>query len=297
MEKWPALPFEDWKDTCETLHMWTQIVGKIRLTLSPHINHWWHVPLYVTARGLTTSAIPYQGGLFEIQFDFIDHTLFIFTSEGPTRTLRLSPRSVATVYREIMVALQELGIEVQMNTLPNEVAHPIRFEQDDIHAAYDPHFVERFWRLLVETDKIMKRYRSQFLGKCSPVHFFWGSFDLAVTFFSGERAPERENADMITREAYSHHVISCGFWPGTVSFPQPAFYAYTAPAPAGFEQAPIRPEAAFYSQEMGIFILLYDDVRRAADPEQIVLDFFQSTYEAGAKLASWDRSSLERTQA
>lgn len=294
MKKWPALPFEDWKETCETLHLWMQIVGKVRLMLSPHINHWWHVPLYVTARGLTTSSTPYKGGLFEIQFDFIDHNLLILTSEGPTKTIPLFSRSVATFYREMMTSLHDLGIEVEINTLPNEVKDPIRFEEDEVHASYDPLYVGRFWRLLVETDKVLKRYRSQFLGKSSLIHFFWGSFDLALTFFSGRRAPERVGTDPIMREAYSHEVISCGFWPGDASFPKPAFYSFTAPSPSGLERASIRPEAAFYSQEMGEFFLLYDDIRTTDTPAQMILDFFQSTYEAGANLARWDRATLER---
>ncbi|EFH84549.1 DUF5996 family protein [Ktedonobacter racemifer] len=294
MEKWPALPFDDWRDTCETLHLWTQIVGKVRLALSPHINHWWHIPLYVTARGLTTASTPYEEGLFEIQFDFIDHQLLILTSEGATATIPLSPRSVATFYREVMTSLHDLGIDVEINTLPNEIKNPIRFEEDEVHASYDPLYVERFWHLLVETDKVLKRYRSQFLGKSSLIHFFWGSFDLALTFFSGRRAPEREGADPITREAYSHEVISCGFWPGNASFPHPAFYSYTAPVPSGLERASIRPEVAFYSQEMGEFFLRYEDIRTTDTPAQMMLDFFQSTYEAGANLARWDRATLER---
>lgn len=294
MKKWPALPFEDWKETCETLHLWMQIVGKVRLMLSPHINHWWHVPLYVTARGLTTSSTPYKGGLFEIQFDFIDHNLLILTSEGPTKTIPLFSRSVATFYREMMTSLHDLGIEVEINTLPNEVKDPIRFEEDEVHASYDPLYVGRFWHLLVETDKVLKRYRSQFLGKSSLIHFFWGSFDLALTFFSGRRAPERVGTDPIMREAYSHEVISCGFWPGDASFPKPALYSFTAPSPSGLERASIRPETAFYSQEMGEFFLLYDDIRTTDTPAQMILDFFQSTYEAGANLARWDRATLER---
>ena len=294
--QWPALPFEDWKDTCETLHMWTQIVGKIRLMLSPYSNHWWQVPLYITARGLTTSSIPYERGIFEIDFDFIDHSLLILTSEGQKKTIPLSPRSVATFYREVMNALRELGIEVVITTLPCEVTAPVRFDQDEAHASYDPAFVERFWHVLIEIEKLLKRYRSQFLGKCSPVHFFWGSFDLALTFFSGQPAPEREGADAITREAYSYQVISCGFWPGNTSFPHPAFYSYTAPVPPGLESVSIRPQAAFYSQQMGEFFLRYEDVRIMENPEQAVLEFFQSTYEAGARLAGWDREKLERKQ-
>jgi hypothetical protein len=292
--RWPALPYEEWKDTCQTLHLWTQIVGKVRLELSPFLNHWWHVTLYVTSRGLTTSAIPYHGGIFEITFDFVEHTLFILTSEGTTRALPLIPRSVAAFYREFMDCLHELGIEVTINTLPNEVSNPIRCDIDEVHASYDPLYAQRFWHILVQVETVLRRYRSPFLGKSSPVHFFWGSFDLAVTLFSGRRAPERPGIDRITREAYSHEEISCGFWPGSDSFPAPAFYSYTSPAPPGLSTASIRPEKAFYSQELGEFLLRYDDVRAASSPEQALLEFCQSTYEAGATLAQWDRGSLER---
>jgi len=294
MESWPALPFEEWKDTCETLHMWTQIVGKVRMELSPFVNHWWHVTLYVTARGLTTSPIPYKGGTFAVDFDFVDHNLFIRTSDGTSKILPLIPRSVASFYQEFMAALKALGIEVTINPLPSEVANPIRCDEDDMHASYDPVYAQRFWRVLMLTDAVMKRYRSAFLGKCSPVHFFWGSFDLAFTVFSGRRAPERPGADRMTREGYSHELISCGFWPGNSQSPTPAFYAYAAPEPAGLNASKIRPTAAFYSQEMGEFLLRYDDVRSAASPEQALLDFFQSTYEASATLAQWDRAALER---
>ncbi len=291
---WPALPYEEWRDTCQTLHMWTQIVGKVRMELSPFLNHWWHVTLYVTPRGLTTSAIPYHGRTFEVTFDFIEHNLFILTSDGTTKALPLIPRSVAAFYREFMACLHALGIEVTINTLPSEVQNPIRCDIDEVHASYDPVYAERFWRILVQTDAVMQRYRSPFLGKSSPVHFFWGSFDLALTFFSGRRAPERPGADRMTREAYSHEVISCGFWPGDDRFPAPAFYAYTSPEPPGLKTASIRPATAFYSQELGEFLLRYDDVRSASSPEQALLEFFQSTYEAGARLAQWDREALER---
>lgn len=294
VELWPALPFEAWKDTCETLHMWTQIVGKVRLELSPYMNHWWQVPLYVTARGLTTSPIPYNDRIFEVNFDFIDHNLLILTSDGTTKAIPLIARTVAEFYQEFMASLRSLGIQVQINTLPCEVAHPIRCDQDDIHASYDPAYAHRFWRILAQTDKVLKEYRSFFIGKCSPVHFFWGSFDLAVSVFSGRRAPERPGADHITREAYSHEVISCGFWPGSEQFNKPAFYSYTSPAPAGLDKAPIRPSSAFYSPEMSEFFLLYDDMRNAAAPAQALLDFCHSAYEAGANLAHWDREALER---
>jgi Family of unknown function (DUF5996) len=293
-ESWPALPFEAWRDTCETLHLWTQIVGKVRMELSPPVNHWWHVTLYVTPRGLTTSSIPYQGGTFAVDFDFIEHNLFILTSDGTTKTLPLIPQSVAAFYREFMACLQALGIEVTINTLPSEIPSPIRCDEDEIHASYDPVYAHRFWRILVQTDTVLQRYRSRFLGKSSPVHFFWGSFDLAQTVFSGRRAPERPGADRITREAYSHEEISCGFWPGDERFPTPAFYSYTYPEPPGLPTASIHPAAALHSQELGDFLLPYDDVRSASSPEQALLEFFQSTYEAGATLGQWDREALER---
>ena len=293
-ERWPALPFEAWRDTCQTLHLWTQIVGKVRMELSPFLNHWWHVTLYVTPRGLTTSSIPYQGGTFEVTFDFIDHNLSIRTSEGTTKALPLIPRSVAAFYREFMACLQALGIEVTINPLPSEVSNPIRCDVDEIHASYDLVYAHRFWRILAQTDTILQRYRSAFLGKSSPVHFFWGSFDLALTLFSGRRAPERPGADRITREGGSHEQISSGFWPGDDRFPAPAFYSYTYPGPPGLLTASIRPEEAFYSQELGEFFLRYDDVRTASSPEQTLLEFFQSTYEAGARLSQWDREALER---
>lgn len=293
-ELWPPLPYEAWKETRETLHMWTQIVGKVRMELSPFLNHWWHVTLYVTPRGLTTSAIPYHGSTFDVTFDFLEHNLFIRTSEGTTRALPLIPRSVAAFYREFMECLHALDIQVTINTLPSEVQNPIRCDEDEVHTSYDPLYAQRFWRILVQVGTVLRHYRSHFLGKSSPVHFFWGSFDLAVTLFSGRLAPERPGSDRITREAYSHEEISCGFWPGSDSFPAPAFYSYTSPAPPGLSTATIRPQEAFYSQELGEFILRYDDVRAASSPEQALLEFFQSTYEAGATLAQWDRGSLER---
>lgn len=295
-ERWPALPYEEWKDTCQTLHLWTQIVGKVRLELSPPVNHWWQVPLYVSARGLTTSPIPLPsgGGIFEVELDLLDHNLDIRTSAGTRKSIALMPRSVAEFYDEFLTALTALGIDVEINPLPAEIPDPIPCDQDHQHAAYDPEYVTRFWRILVQTDSILRAYRSSFIGKASPIHFFWGSFDLALTFFSGRRAPERPNADRITREAYSHEVISCGFWPGSEQAPEPAFYSYTSPAPAGLGGAAVRPEAAFYSDAMGDFLLRYDDVRTATDPGALVRAFFDSTYEAGATLAGWDRASLER---
>jgi hypothetical protein len=294
MEAWPSLPFEEWKDTCATLHMWTQVVGKIRLAQTPLVNHWWNVPLYVTARGLTTSAMPYENRSFQITFDFIGHQLLIECSDGSTNSIALVPRSVAKFYDEVMRALSELGIEVKIWTMPVEVENPIRFEEDDGHASYDAEYASRFWRILVQADKIFTDFRSRFTGKVSPVHFFWGSFDLAVTRFSGRRAPERVGADPITREAYSHEAISHGFWPGGGAVSGPAFYSYTAPEPPGLKEARVRPASAFYSTEMSEFLLMYKDVRTATSPESALMEFMQSTYEAGADLAKWERAALER---
>ena len=291
---WPELPLQAWQDTYATLHMWTQVVGKIRLALSPRLNHWWEVPLYVNARGLTTSAIPYGDGIFEVQFDFIDHNLEIETSWGSNKTLALKPQSVASFYAEFMAALESLGVRVKIWTMPVEVPNPIRFEGDTQHASYDPEYADRFWRLLILCNSVFQEFRAGFIGKDSPVHFFWGSFDLCVTRFSGRRAPERAGADIITREAYSHEVISAGFWPGGGDLKGAAFYAYAAPEPAGFSQRKVRPAEAFYHPQMKEFLLMYDVVRRAPSPRQAVLDFLQSTYEAGADLAHWDRKELER---
>jgi len=294
-ELWPSLPYEAWKETLDTLHMWTQIVGKVRMELSPPVNHWWHVTLYVTPRGLTTSSIPYQGRSFAVNFDFIDHHLYILTSDGTTKALPLIPRTVAAFYQEFMACLHALGIDVTINTLPSEVRNPIRCDEDEVHASYDPVYAHRFWRVLVQIDTVMQSYRSPFLGKSSPVQFFWGSFDLALTLFSGRRAPERPGADRMTLEATSHEEISCGFWPGNDNFPTPAFYSYTSPEPPGLKTAAIRPATASYHPELGEFLLRYDDVRSASSPEQALLEFFQSTYEAGATLAKWDREALERS--
>jgi hypothetical protein len=293
-DAWPALPLTEWEDTRATLHMWTQIVGKVRLALSPLVNHWWEVPLYVSARGLTTSPIPYEKGIFEIEFDFIDHNLNIVTSAGESKSIRLEPRAVADFHAEFMAMLRSLGIEARIWNMPVEIPNPIRFDQDRVHAAYDPRFAHSFWRILVTVDSIFKEFRSTFIGKVSPVHFFWGSFDLAVTRFSGRRAPERPGADKMTREAYSHEVISVGFWPGGGEMKGAAFYAYAAPQPAGFAEHPVRPAAAFFNQQMGEFFLMYDDVRASESPRNAVLDFCQSTYEAGANLANWDRRELEK---
>jgi hypothetical protein len=293
-ELWPALPLSEWADTYATLHMWTQVVGKVRLALSPRVNHWWEVPLYVSARGLTTPPIPYENGIFEVQFDFIEHKLEIATTGGELRSLRLVPRSVADFYAEFMEMIHSLGINVRTWSMPVEVPNPIRFDQDRTHASYDPEYAHRFWRILVNVDSVFKEFRSRFIGKASPVHFFWGSFDFAVTRFSGRRAPERAGADSINREAYSHEVISVGFWPGGGDIKDTAFYAYAAPEPAGFGDRPVRPAKAFYSKTMGEFFLMYDDVRTADSPRDALLEFCQSTYEAGADLGKWDRANLER---
>ena len=294
-ERWPALPLAEWKDTYATLHMWTQIVGKVRLALTPQINHYWGTTLYVSSRGLTTSPIPYDGGSFEVQFDFIAHSLEITNSRGESRSFRLVPRTVAEFYAEFMGALHSLGIDVKVWAMPVEVPRPVRFTLDESHKSYDSEYAHRFWRILVSVDNVFREFRSRFIGKSSPVHFFWGSFDLAVTRFSGRRAPERPGADPITKEAYSHECISVGFWPGDGEVVKDAaFYAYAAPEPAGFGARRVLPAKAFYSKEKSEFFLMYDDLRLADSPEQSLLDFCQSTYEAGAILGNWDRANLER---
>ena len=288
---WPALPLEEWEPTYRTLHMWTQIVGKIRLTLAPLQNHWWNVALYVNTRGLTTSPIPYRGDAFEIQFDFLNHRLELRTL-GSVRAMPLSPKSVAAFYRELFAMMREEGIDIQINPKPQEVPSPIPFDQDDTHASYDPLYANRLWRILLSTDTVFKEFRARFIGKCSPVHFFWGSFDFCCTRFSGRPAPPRKG--VITSEAYSHECSSVGWWPGGGEVAGPAFYAYTAPEPAGCGGQPLRPRAAAYSNQLHEFLLMYDEVRRAASPRSEILEFAQSAYEAGANLARWDRSSLER---
>jgi Family of unknown function (DUF5996) len=297
-ELWPALPYEAWKDTCATLHLWTQIVGKIRLAQTPWTNHSWHVTLYVTPRGLTTSPIPYDGRAFQIDFDFIDHALLIGTSDGDLKRLPLAAMSVADFHDRLMAGLAELQIRVRIHGRPNEIPDPIRFRDDRQHAAYDPDYAQRFWRVLLQADRVFKQFRTGFLGKVSPVHFFWGSFDHAVTRFSGREAPMHPGGvpnlpDLVTREAYSHEVSSAGFWPGGGAVDYPAFYSYAYPAPDGFATAPVRPDAAFFHEAMGEFILPYDAVRNAAAPDAALLDFLQSTYEAAANAARWDRAALE----
>jgi hypothetical protein len=298
-DTWPELPFEAWSDTLATLHMWTQVVGKVRLVQSPWVNHSWHVTLYVTARGLSTSPIPYGTRTFEMEFDFIAHQLAIRTGEGRAHHVPLEPQSVATFYTRLMEALETLDLRVKIYAKPNEVPEAIPFAQDETHRSYDREYASRFWRALVQTDRVLKVFRSRFAGKSSPVHFFWGAADIAVTRFSGRPAPEHPGGipnlpDRITREAYSHEVSSCGFWPGGGPIPYPVFYSYAYPEPAGFSKAHVSPARAFYSPDLREFILPYDEVRLAASPDETLLEFLQTTYEAAATLAAWDRAALER---
>ena len=298
-EVWPNLPWESWSDTCATLHMWTQIVGKIRLVRSPWVNHSWHVTLYVTSRGLTTSPIPYGHRAFQIDFDFLHHQLVIQTSDGRTGSLPLEPQSVATFYRRLMEEMEKLELPVVIHKKPNEIPDPINFDQDESHRSYDREYAQRFWRILVQADRVLKEFRARFIGKVSPVHVFWGALDLAVTRFSGRRAPQHPGGipnlpDWVTREAYSHEVSSCGFWPGGGAIAYAAFYSYAYPEPAGFSEASVKPDGAFYSSDLREFILPYDIVRQSESPDHTLLDFLQSTYEAAANLAKWDRSTLER---
>lgn len=294
----PALPLASWKDTLATVHMWTQIVGKVRLKLCPLVNHFWNVTFYLTARGMTTSPMPYRSGTIqgtiEVRFDFIEHKLVLEIDDGRVVTIALQPMSVADFYKEFMAALAELGVSVKIWTRPCEIPDPMPFEQDHIHASYDAEAVHKFWQILVWVDEVLKEFRTGFLGKASPVHFFWGSFDLAVTRFSGRRAAERPEADSITREAYSHEVSSAGFWPGGGDIAGPAFYSYAAPEPPGFAERKVRPPAAFYHPQMKEFLLMYDDVRTAPDPKAALMDFLQTTYDAAADLGNWDRKALER---
>jgi hypothetical protein len=290
---WPQLPLKDWESTRATLHMWTQIVGKVRLALSPYVNHWWQVPLYVSPRGLTTSAIPCGGHAFEMEFDFAGRNLTICKTGMDTTFVALYPRSVADFYHEVMTALGAIGIEVSIWPMPVETANPIPFAEDHEHASYDTEYVQRFHQILLQADAILKEFRGRFIGKASPVHFFWGSFDLAATRFSGRRAPEREGADPITREAYSHECSSAGFWSGGGEIAGPAFYSYAAPAPAGYAEYAVLPPAAHYHTGLGEFILMYDDVRLSASPRARLLDFLQTTYEAAANPGNWDRVNLE----
>ena len=299
LEPWPSLPLEAWSETCATLHLWTQIVGKIRLVQSPWVNHSWHVTLYVTSRGLTTSPIPHGVRTFQIDFDFVAHRLVVQSGDGGTGGFALEAQSVAAFHGRLMGELDRLGLHVDIYRMPNEIENPIRFDQDETHRSYDPEYAHRFWRILVQADRVFKEFRARFLGKCSPVHFFWGAADLAVTRFSGRRAPEHPGGipnlpDWVTREAYSHEVSSCGFWAGGGPIPYPAFYSYAYPEPAGFSTASFQPSAAFYSKDLGELILPYDAVRESESPESTLLEFLQSTYEAAANLAQWDRGALER---
>ena len=292
VDRWPPLALDEWRDTYSTLHMWMQIVGKIRLAQTPILNHWWNVALHVTSRGLTTGPMLHQERAFSIDFDFLDHRLVLACSDGATRTMALAPQPVAEFYRELMRMLRDLGFEIRIWPVPVEVPDPIPFAQDFQHASYDAEYASRCWRILLQVEAVLSRFRTRFVGKCSPVHFFWGSFDLAVTRFSGRRAAER--GDRITREAYSHEVISHGFWPGSGPIRMPAFYAYAAPEPDGLKSAAIRPPGGRYDRDVSEFILPYDEVRRSASPEETLLEFLQSTYEAAADLAHWDRAALER---
>jgi Family of unknown function (DUF5996) len=322
---WPALPFQEWKETCATLHMWTQIVGKVRLALSPWTNHSWHVTFYLTARGMTTSPIPFGVRVFQVDFDFVDHVLRIQTGgtclrtsqdsgvadstvqngtcrstslrDDAVKSIRLEPKSVATFYSEMMEALRQLDISVEINTTPNEVDPAIPFERNEKNSAYDPEYANRFWRVLLQSDRVFKEFRADFCGKCSPVHFFWGSFDLAVTRFSGRRAPSHPGGvphlpDSVAREAYSHEVSSLGFWPGNEMMPEPIFYSYAYPEPKGFSDAKVQPAAAAYNAQLKEFVLPYEAVRRAAAPDQALLDFARSTYDAASALGNWDRPAL-----
>jgi hypothetical protein len=298
-DPWPALPLDGWQDTYTTLHRWTQIVGKVRLTRMPWVNHSWHVTLYLAARGLTTSLIPGDRTSFQIDFDFIDHQLFIRTTEGEVRSVELRPRSVADFYREVMAALRELGVETAIYARPNELADATPFAEDETHAAYDREAANRCWRVLVAADRVFTAFRARYLGKCSPVHFFWGSFDLAVTRFSGRTAPQHPGGvphlpDRVAREAYSHEVSSAGFWPGDARYPAPAFYSYAYPTPDGFKDAIVRPAGAFFNPQLGEFLLPYDRLRAAEDPDGALMEFLESTYEAAADLGRWDREALER---
>ncbi len=292
----PPLPLAQWQATYDTLHMWTQMVGKVRLRQCPATNHWWGVALYVTAIGLTTSPIPYGDDSFEIQFDFIEHKLLIETSKGLIRELKLEPQSVSAFYRKFMAALGDLGIEVHIYTTPGEFPNPIPFEKDETHAAYDAEAVSRFLRVLQWSDAVFKEFRARFIGKASPVHFFWGSFDLAVTRFSGRPAPPRPGADAVTAEAYSHEVSSAGFWPGGSGVDGPAYYAYAAPEPSGFATHRVQPASAFYHPDLHEYLLMYDEIRQAASPREFLMQFLQSTYEAAATLGHWDRKALERAE-
>lgn len=296
---WPALPYAAWRDTCATLHLWLQIVGKIRLVRCPWVNHSWHVTLHVTARGLSTRLIPHGAISFQIDFDFIDHRLLILVSDGGAAILPLEPQTTAAFYRQVQETLQRLGVPVAINTTPNELPDPIPFEQDEVHRAYDPQYVNRYWRVLVQAQRVFEDFRSRFIGKCSPVHYFWGSADLAVTRFSGRTAPPHPGGvphlpDWVAREAYSQEVSSSGFWAGSDQYPHAVFYSYAYPQPPGFATATVRPDIAHYSAELKEFVLPYEDLRHSASADAALLEFLQTTYEAAATLGKWDRQALER---
>jgi len=298
VDAWPSLPYAAWKETFETLRLWTQIVGKVRLAQSPRVNHQWHVTLYVTARGLTTSPIPHGSRTFQIDFDLIEQRLWIHAHDGASRSFALEPQPVSAFYRKIFLLLGELGLPVTINRKPNELAEAIPFDEDEVHCSYDAGYAQRFWRALVQADRVFKAFRGRFAGKCSPVHYFWGSGDLAVSRFSGRRAPVHPGGapnmpDRLLREAYSHECSSCGFWPGGENAPYPFFFSYAYPAPPGFADAPVRPKAARYDPALGEFVLPYDAVRESADPDDTLLDLLQSTYDAAADLGGWDRAGLE----
>lgn len=292
-DRWPPLQYEDWKDTYATLHMWTQVVGKVALAQAPPLNHSWAVAMQVTPRGLSTRTLPYGERTFNIQFDFIDHQLAIRASDGETRTLALRPQTVADFYREVMAALDGMGLLIKIWPMPVEIPSPIRFNLDTTHRSYDAEYANRWWRILSQVARVFAQSQCGFVGKCSPVHFFWGAFDLAVTRFSGRLAPPREGPAFM-REAYSHEVISHGFWPGSGPVLEPAFYSYAVPEPPGLKEVQVRPQAAYYHRELGEFILPYKAVRQSASPDQEILAFVESTYDRAATLAGWDRATLDR---
>ena len=301
-EAWPDLPLEAWKDTCETLHLWTQIVGKVRLTQMPWINHSWHVTLYVAASGLTTGAMPHRDRTFQVDFDFVRHRLAVTCGDGGSGGFALEPMSVAAFYSRLMRELERLGLPVRIHAVPNEVENPIPFAKDEAHRAYDPEYANRYSRALAQSARVFTEFRSKFIGKCSPIHYFWGAPDLAVTRFSGRVAPAHPGGipnlpDRVTREAYSHEVSSAGFWPGGGPIASAAYYSYAYPEPAGFAAARVRPEGAFWSADLREFILPYDRVRESASPDETLTEFLESTYGAAADLAVWDRRALERVEA
>jgi hypothetical protein len=295
--EWSELPWDAWSQTADTLHMWTQIVGKTRLALTPLQNHWWNVPLYVTARGLGTSAMEYGSDVLSIEFDFVDHILWLRLGSGESESIELKAKSVADFYKEYRDCLKALGVSVKIWPTPVEVEHPIRFDLDTEHNSYDPEFAHRFWRVLVGTEQVFRRWTTDFLGKVSPIHFFWGSFDLTMSRFSGRKAPPRPGVDAMQREAYSHEVISAGFWPGNGGFGEAAFYCYAAPVPEGLADSPLSPAKGKWDKALGEYILKYDDMRLSEKPEKVLLEFVQKAYATAAGCAKWDRKALERTTA